>query len=94
MGGIAHGSASQNDSPELFGATQSTVAKWFAKGWLMAAPKGGCASGAVRFIAQHSSEWHFKKVDEAWLKGLLFGCQQGTDKQALLTSALAWPRHS
>ena len=27
----------------------------------------------LHFITQHTREWHFKRVDEPWLKGLLFG---------------------
>jgi hypothetical protein len=64
---------SRNDIAQLFGTTGSTVAKWFAVGWLVADANGRCQEeNIVRFLREHPSEWHFKRVDEAWTKGLLF----------------------
>jgi hypothetical protein len=64
---------SRNDIVQLFGTTQSTVAKWFAMGWLVADDNGRCwEEDIVQFLRAHPSEWHFKRVDEAWVKGLLF----------------------
>lgn len=63
----------QSDLATLFGTTESTVSKWFARGWLAVNREGRVTDRDVlRFIAQHHWEWHFKRVDEAWLKGLLF----------------------
>jgi hypothetical protein len=63
----------QSDLAELFGITESTVSKWFARGWFAANRQGRVTDREVlAFIALHPWEWHFKRVDEAWLKGLLF----------------------
>lgn len=62
-----------SDLAKLFGTTESTVSKWFANRWLTANRLGRVTDGdIVDFIAQHPWEWHFKRVDETCLKGLLF----------------------
>ena len=64
---------SRNDIVQLFGTTQSTVARWFARDWLVADRNGRCwEDDILKFLREHPSEWHFKRVDEAWVKGLLF----------------------
>jgi hypothetical protein len=64
---------SKRDLAELFRTTEFTVAKWFAKAWLATDRNGRVSEETVRrFIKQHPNEWHFKRVDEAWVKGLLF----------------------
>jgi len=64
---------SQNDIVQLFGTTQSTVAKWFARCWLVADKNGRTSDEKVlRFLCEYPSEWHFKRVDECWVKGMLF----------------------
>jgi hypothetical protein len=63
----------QNDLAELFGTTQNTVSKWFGSGWLTQNREGRVTERQVeQFIRQHPQEWHFKRVDEAWMKGILF----------------------
>lgn len=63
----------KNDLAELFGTTLFTVNKWFMNGWLV--PDGNSRVSdrkILRFLSEHPNEWHFKRVDEAWIKGILF----------------------
>jgi hypothetical protein len=64
---------SQNGLMELLGTTQSTVRQWFGKEWLSTDKNGRVSDAKIKlFLETHPSEWHFKRVDEAWVKGMLF----------------------
>ena len=61
------------DLQELFGTTYFTVDKWFARGWMTADARGRVSeTGVLDFLQQHPDEWHFRRMDEPWLKSLLF----------------------
>jgi DNA-binding transcriptional regulator YiaG len=63
----------KKDLAELFGTTEFTVNKWFEKGWFMPDGNARVSDGKVlKFLREHPSEWHFRRVDEAWVKGILF----------------------
>jgi hypothetical protein len=63
----------QNDLIDLLGTTHFTMRNWYGKGWLVADDNGRVSEAQIRsFLRQHPQEWHFKRVDEAWVKGILF----------------------
>ncbi len=62
-----------NDLIELFGTTHFTVSKWFKNSWLHTDRQGRVSEKQLlAFVRDHPCEWHFKRVDEAWMKGILF----------------------
>ena len=63
----------QRDLIELFGTTHFTVSKWFGHGWIVADRSGRTSEKQIKdFLQRHPHEWHFKRVDETWIKGILF----------------------
>lgn len=63
----------QTDLIELFGTTHFTVHKWIGHGWMVADYDGRISEKQIRdFLQRHPHEWHFKRVDETWIKGILF----------------------
>jgi hypothetical protein len=63
----------QEDLIELLGTTYFTLNKWIVKGWLVADSNDRISEEQVRdFLEHHPQEWHFKRVAEALVKGILF----------------------
>jgi hypothetical protein len=63
----------QRDLIELLGTTYFTVNKWIARQWIIPNRHGRISEDQIkRFLQCHLEEWHFKRVDEAWVKGMLF----------------------
>lgn len=63
----------QRDLIELFGTTHFTVNKWFGHGWIVAGRSGRISEKQIKdFLQRHPHEWHFKRVDETWIKAILF----------------------
>jgi hypothetical protein len=73
---------SRSDIATLLGTSESTIAKWFANGWLTVDVNNRCSEEAlVSFLCEHPDEWHFKRVEESWVKGVLF---QSSGKSRIL----------
>jgi hypothetical protein len=63
----------QRDITELLGTTHFTVSKWIARQWLVPDSNGRISDNEIkRFLQSDPQEWHFKRVDEGWVEGMLF----------------------
>ncbi len=62
-----------NDLADLFGTTYHTIRKWFDNQWLTSDGNGRVTDSEIKaFVCKHPEEWYFKRVDDSWLKDLLF----------------------
>lgn len=76
-----------NDLAQLFGTTYHTVRKWFDNRWLTSDGNGRVADSEIkRFVGEHPEEWYFKRVDDSWLKGLLFSSVGSRGKRIELST--------
>lgn len=77
-------SYSENQLKDLFGVTHGKVRTWVARGWLTLNQDRRIPETSVeRFIWNHLEEIEFRRVDEAWLKGILqpsFGLTVSPDR--------------
>lgn len=63
---------SLDDLRQLLGVSVRSVQAWLAAGWLRTVRGRVPESVVVRFLRQHSEQYHLGRVDQAWFKGLLF----------------------
>jgi len=63
---------SEQDLIEVLGVGRRTIQRWIARGWLR--PRNGRIPEPTiaRFLRTHPEEYNLRRVDEAWLKGILF----------------------
>jgi hypothetical protein len=77
-------SYSENQLKDLFGVTHQKVRNWVRRGWLTLDQDCRIPEKSVeRFVWNHLEEVEFRRVDEAWLKGILlpsFGLKVSPDR--------------
>jgi hypothetical protein len=62
----------QDDLRYLLGVSPKSIKKWMAWGWLRDVAGRIPEASVVRFLRQHSDQYHLSRVEEAWFKGLIF----------------------
>ena len=63
---------SQQDVEELLGVGRKRVCQWIRNGWLQLRDGRVTEKSLERFVRLHPEEYQLSRVDEAWLKGMLF----------------------
>lgn len=70
---------SQVDLAELLGVSPTSIRRWCGLGWLPLVNGRIPEVAVIRFLRLHPHEYQLRRVDEAWLKGLLFPAFNSAD---------------
>jgi hypothetical protein len=76
---------SQADLAELLGASPTSIRRWCRNGWLALIHGRVPEAAVVRFLRLHPHEYHLRRVNDAWFKGLIFPAFNSADASSHAT---------